>query len=447
MEHLVTLGKAQSGRNVTVPVTDLTRHVAVFGASGSGKSGALIGLTEDVILSGTPVVLIDIKGDLLNIAVQPSSQFASRMDVRFVTPQGGLGEPVSLLAGINNRSRRAKTISLLLDKVGLPSSPTTGPYHAYLCAIIDSLNRAASLVDLIYGATSDRVKFVGALPVSEFISTRQRNDLAAKLNAFYTSDQMRAYRDGRSLDLDALLSTTNGKTPVLVYGVSHIVEDADRNFAIGMFMDTLVDWMRTKGGTTKPRVFVAIDECMGLLPPHPFTSPAKDPILTVLKQGRAFGVCLLLASQNPKDIDYKALSNCNTWVVGTLRTTHDRSRVLEGASLAGNDTTSLDAVLKSLKQREFVLLQPGHVEPFRTKDTHAVLVGPMDESSVQSLYGLGTLRYPSESSTLEQEYLESVAYYDANPCQENRATMMALHRKLHGPTQSKFSSFVGRIFA
>lgn len=446
MEKL-RLGNSEQGMPVSIEPNVLSRHTAVFGASGSGKSGAIIGIAEEAIASDLPIVLIDIKGDLMNIAVQPNPHLSAKMDVRFVTPQGGDGEQVSLLAGINDPKRRAKTLSLLLDKVGLPSDPNTSPHHAYLVAIIQTLGRKASLVDLIYGCTSDRVTHVGALNVAEFISKKQRSDLAARLNAFYTSDAMSLYRDGDSLNLDALLAPTPGKVPVVVYGVSHIVDDQDRAFAVGLLMDSIVDWMRTKGGTTAPRVLVILDECMGLLPPHPYSSPAKDPILTILKQGRAFGVGLLVASQNPKDIDYKALANCNTWLVGTLRTNHDRTRVLEGASLAGNSAENLGSVLSSLKTREFVLMQPGVVTKYTTRSTSAVLVGPMDAPTINTLFESGMVRRPSFKASYEQEYLEAQAFYDANPCQENKAILNSLRSKMEGPKKSVVAFLTQKLFS
>lgn len=435
-EHYV-LGIDSKRQTVVIEASSLSRHTAVFGSSGSGKTGAILGIAEKVIGSKVPTILVDIKGDLLNIALQPSNR---PMNVRLVTPQGGPGEKVSILAGLNNPARLAKTVSLILEKVGLPSSHTASPHHAFMTAVVQSVKtRKVSLVDVIYGCTSGAVTHVGALPVDDFISKKQRTDLASRLNSFYTSEQMALYRDGKDLDVGSWLSAANGEAPVIVYGVSHIVQDDDRNFAVGLLLDAIVDWMRTQGGTQSTRLFVAVDECVGLLPPHPFTSPAKDAFLTILKQGRAFGVGLLVASQNPKDIDYKALANCNTWLCGTLRTSHDRSRVLEGASLAGATHEQTAAELAQLDKREFMLMTPDKSIKIRTRDTSCALIGPMQTEDVQTLYTSGMLKPVDTTDTYEQEYLEACAYYDANPCTQNKHILDAARDKLY-PSNDKRSS-------
>src|SRR5215813_11971131 len=113
--------------------------------------------------------------------------------------------------------------------------------------------------------------------------------------------------------------------------------------------------MRRQGGTTELRALVYMDEIFGYFPPHPANPPTKRPLLTLLKQARAQGVGVVLATQNPVDLDYKALANMGLWLVGKLQTEQDRARLREGLLDAGLAARELDTLLDATRKRVFLL--------------------------------------------------------------------------------------------
>jgi hypothetical protein len=146
--------------------------------------------------------------------------------------------------------------------------------------------------------------------------------------------------------------------------------------------------MRAQPGTDQLRALVYFDEVVGFVPPSA-APPAKAPILTILKQARAHGVGLVLATQNPVDVDYKALSNAGTWIIGRLQTEQDKARLLDGLSAAagGVDTDAVADTIAGLAKREFVLRQAGEDAPvtFTSRWAMSYLRGPLTREQISTL--------------------------------------------------------------
>src|SRR6187401_501192 len=109
-------------------------------------------------------------------------------------------------------------------------------------------------------------------------------------------------------------------------------------FFVSLLLNQTLPWMRTQSGTSSLRAILYMDEIFGYFPPVA-NPPSKQPLLTLLKQGRAFGLGVVLATQNPVDLDYKGLANCGSWFIGRLQTERDKLRVIEGllSSTADSD--------------------------------------------------------------------------------------------------------------
>lgn len=362
----------------------LTTHAAVFGSTGSGKTGLLIGMVEELQDSNIPVILIDIKGDMVNVALQKTGQ----VKVRCLTPGGTHGEAVNVLAALNDKTKASKVVSALLSMIGENSDPIQSTAHAYLCEILNSME-LVSLDGLVYNCLNPSFYELGALTLDEAFPAKARSSLARKLNTLLVSPTFQAWRRGLNLNIDDLIESKG----ITIYSVAHLQSAEEQSFAVSFLLNELLRWTRSQSGSDKLRLVLGIDECVGLLPPVA-NPPTKEPIMLLLKQARAFGVGLILATQNPVDIDYKAMSNCNTWLIGKLATDRDRARVRSGAVSAGaGDQGNLEHWMNSLQKREFLLTRSNTCLAFKTKDVGCELRGPLVPQEIEDLYNEGTLSY------------------------------------------------------
>lgn len=381
----------------------LRDHVAVVGMTGSGKTGAILTLAEEAAAGGIPVILIDIKGDLGNIANVKSENVA----FRYVSPGAYHGESVNLLSTMRDPDLITPTVTALLKLTGAETDPLRSPEHAFLSVLLKELHELSgppSLVDLILGIIDPPFDTIGAMDLKQVISLNARLKIAGALNTVLVAPSFEPWQYGISLDIPKLIERDDGRTPVVVYSVAHLIEESERTFAIAAFMDALVSYMRTLDGNDDLRCMVIVDECYGLLPPHPYNPPTKRPIVTLLKQARAVGISMVLATQNPVDIDYKALSNCGTWLVGRLQTARDRKRVVEAVCATGfYSADAIDKQVGSLDKREFLLIRSSKVFQFRTRDVSCKLSGPMTPNSVRDAYKLGWFEDPDTLALLEQK--------------------------------------------
>ena len=433
---------------------DLVTHAVCVGMTGSGKTGLCISLIEEAAIDGVPSILIDPKGDLCNLLltfpgltgaeflpwVNPEDaakkglspqefanqqaemwqkglaswgQDASRIqklrslaDFKIYTPGSNAGFPVSILKSFaapeaslledNDliQERVSTTVTSLLSLVGIAADPIQSREHILLSTIIDSMWRQGKDLDLamlIQQVQSPPVSKIGVLDLESFYPTKERFSLVMALNNLFASPGFNSWLEGEPLDIKQILYTPEGKPRVAIFSIAHL-GDAERMFFVALLMNQVLGWMRTQPGTTSLRAIVYMDEIFGYLPPVG-NPPSKLPMLTLLKQARAFGVGLVLATQNPVDLDYKALSNAGTWFIGRLQTERDKNRLLDGlegvATTTGMqlDRQDMEKILSSLGSRVFLMNNINDDEPviFQTRWALSYLRGPLTREQIKTI--------------------------------------------------------------
>lgn len=444
-------GKA-TGDAVLYDSGNLTTHGVCVGMTGSGKTGLCIALLEEAAMDGIPALMIDPKGDLGNLLLTfPSmsgedfapwvneeearkagvsaEEFAAaeaekwkkgladwgqtperiaalreKADLAIYTPGSNAGIPLSILrsfdapgAGIADDAellaeRVQSTTAGLLGLLGLDADPLKSREFSLLAAIFqDAWSRGQSLdiASLIAAVQSPSFDKIGVLSLEDFFPSKQRMDLVMALNNLLASPGFAAWREGEPLDIARLLHTPEGKPRLAVLSIAHL-SDAERMFFVTTLLEEVIAWMRRQPGTPSLRAILYLDEIFGYLPPIA-NPPSKGPLLLLLKQARAFGLGLLLATQNPADLDYKALANCGTWFIGRLQTDRDKQRVLEGLESAsagrGADRAALGELLNKLGKRVFLLNSVHESAPklFTTRWTMSYLRGPLTREQIKVL--------------------------------------------------------------
>jgi hypothetical protein len=432
---------------------DLTTHAVVVGMTGSGKTGLCISLLEEAAIDGIPAIVIDPKGDIGNLLLafpglqpgdfapwvdpadaarkgltpdqlatqtaetwrkglaswdQPAERIAKyrdAVDVAIYTPGGTAGLPLSVLRSFAPpagdaakdatalRDRIGAIVGGLLGLVGLEADPLKSREYILLAAIVENAWRAGRALDLpaLIGAVQkpgfDRV---GVFDLETFYPAKERLQLAMQLNALVASPGFAAWLEGEPLDVQRLLHTKDGKPRISILSIAHL-NDAERMFFVTLVLNELVSWMRTQPGTGSLRAIFYMDEIYGYFPPSA-VPPSKPPMLMLLKQARAFGLGLMLATQNPVDLDYKGLGNAGTWFIGRLQTERDKARVLEGlesalASSGGYDRGELDRLMSSLGNRVFLLrnVHEDHPVLMQTRWALSYLRGPLALPEIERL--------------------------------------------------------------
>jgi hypothetical protein len=427
------LGRRPEDRtDVRLDPDRLRTHGVVVGMTGSGKTGLCLVLLEELVLSGVPILAIDPKGDLGNLGlVFPQLDGASfgpwtgkadpaevaerwkqglagfgkgpaelqalkdRMDLTVYTPGSEAGVPINALGSLRRptdsvladaETRRdlvSGTVSSLLALAGRKADPVRDPVHIVLSRILDDAwgsGQDLDLEGLILQLVDPPFEKVGVFPLDRFLPPDDRMDVAMTLNGLIASQAFAPWTQGVDLDLDAML-TPAARTPVHVFSLAHL-DDTQRSFFVALLASRLLAWSRTQPGTEDLRALLFFDEAVGYLPPHPYDPPTKRPLITLLKQSRAVGLGIVLSTQNPVDLDYKALSNTGVWCIGRLQTPQDRQRLLKGLS-----ATHLDGVVEGLDKRQFLLHQVGRGEPqvFGTRWAQCYLRGPFTRREVTQL--------------------------------------------------------------
>jgi hypothetical protein len=399
-----------------MPTHHLLTHGVIVGMTGSGKTGLVTVLVEEAMRAGVPVLVIDIKGDLPNLKLAfPSfdpalmapwveaaeddedgiadppvvleavaarkeglaawsigeaelAEYAARTCVRVLTPGSDAGEKVHLLSALECRSTRWETdvegaraalsaaISLVLRLTGRDGDPGKSREHALLAVLAETrLARGdtATLPELLNALLEPPMAYIGELPVDAFVSPKVRAELAADLNTLIASPSFAAWREGHPLDVATWMKKVDGKTPTTIVSVAHL-DDAERALVLGVLLEEVLTWVRAQPGSARLKALIVFDEVFGFIPPHPANPPTKRPLVALMKQARAYGVGCVLATQNPMDLDYRALSNAGTWMLGRLQTDADRARVIEGL---GEDKkkSELGNIVKRLAHRWFVV--------------------------------------------------------------------------------------------
>ena len=430
-----------------LPAHHLVTHGVVVGMTGSGKTGLLTVMVEEALRNRVPTLVIDVKGDLPNLLLsfpsfaaealapwvhgEPTSpasreqlaqalaeerkkglqawrlgepdlaRFCSTTDIRVLTPGSSAGEPLHVLSSLERPSQRwqhdpegaraslSAAISLLLRLLGRDPDPAKSRDHVLLSVLAErrlQRGESAELAALIQDLASPPLSHIGALEVDAFVSRRARKDLAAALNTLLASPTFASWRKGRTLDFADFLRSDGDHTPVTIVSVAHL-DDDERALVLGVLLEELLSWVRSLPGSQQLRALVVFDEVYGFLPPHPHNPPTKRPLVALMKQARAFGVGIVVATQNPMDLDYRALSNAGLWCIGRLQTDADRERVLE--SLAGpspGEEADLADMLKRLAPRWFLMRNAQVSEGtllMQPRWTMSFLRGPMTRGEIQ----------------------------------------------------------------
>jgi hypothetical protein len=429
---------------------DLTTHGLIVGMTGSGKSGLAVVLLEEAALDGIPAIVIDPKGDMANLALrfpalspgdflpwiepreslsrgithedlaretarkweegigqwgQSKDRIRALVDsgkVEVYTPGSSTGRPLAALASLGAppdgiasdedalRERIVNAVSGLLGLVGVDADPLTSREHVLLSTILERSWRAgedASLESLLRATQSPPVQKLGALDLESFYPEKDRLALAARLNSLLASPAFAAWREGDPIDVQRLLHGNDGRPRIAIVSIAHLGDD-ERMFVVTLLLNEVIGWMRAQEGTGSLRAILYMDEIFGFFPPVK-APPSKAPMLTLLKQARAFGLGVVLATQNPVDLDYKGLANIGTWFLGRLQTARDRERLLEGlASASGKfDRKKTEEILSSLDKRVFLMQNVHEDAPvvFQTRWAMSYLRGPLTLEQLKKL--------------------------------------------------------------
>ena len=429
---------------------DLVTHAVCVGMTGSGKTGLCLSLIEEAAIDGVPVIAIDPKGDLGNLlltfqslaatdfrpwidedearraGVSPDAFAAQQAETwkkgladwgedaarierlrkaaefSIYTPGSRAGVPVSLLQSFTAPpqsirddaellgERASSTATSLLSLAGVDAPPRSRE-HTLVSSVLSGAWTAGKDLDLpsiIEQIQAPPFQKVGVVDLETFFPKRDRFDLAMGFNAVLAAPGFDQWFEGEPLDPARLLYTADGHPRVAIFSIAHL-GDAERMFFVSLLLNQVLGWMRSQTGTTSLRAIVYMDEIAGYFPPVA-NPPSKTPLLTLLKQGRAFGLGVVLATQNPVDLDYKGLSNIGTWFLGRLQTERDKARVLDGldgAAAGSFDRAAVDRILSALQKRVFLLhnVHDDHLVTFQTRWTLSYLRGPLSREQIRTL--------------------------------------------------------------
>ena len=437
----------RSDSTVLYDSANFTTHGVIVGMTGSGKTGLGVCLLEEVLLQGIPALVIDPKGDMTNLCLtfpqlaaadfqpwidpaaaqrdgksieQAAADTASlwsnglagwdigserlaalaSVDTTIYTPGSTAGIPLNILGsmnapdGVTDAETMADEIeglaSSLLGLVGIEADPLASREHILIANLINHAwtnGQSLDLGVLISQIQQPPIRKLGVIDLDTFFPPDDRMKLAMQLNGLAASPAFASWMQGEPLDIGSLLYTPDGAPRCAIVTIAHL-NDEERQFVTTLVLSKMVSWMRAQPGTSELRAMVYMDEVFGFVPPTA-APPAKKPILTIFKQARAFGVGMVLSTQNPVDIDYKAISNAGTWMIGRLQTERDKARLLEGMTSAGGtvDIAAVDATISGLGKREFLLHSSKADAPaaFTTRWAMNYLAGPLTREQIGTL--------------------------------------------------------------
>ena len=439
---------ARTGNKVVLPSGELTTHGVIVGMTGSGKTGLGIDVIEECLSNDIPTLLIDPKGDLGNLCLtfpgltpadfQPwvnaddaakastsVTDFAAaqaktwqdglagwgigtdrittlRRTVEFTiyTPGSTAGMPLNIVGSLQApldisdleimRDEIDGYVSGLLGLVGIDADPLASREHILLSNLIETAwsgGKSLDLALLVGQVQTPPIRKLGVFDLDTFYPQKDRMVLAMKLNGLLASPSFAAWSQGPAIDIASLLRTPDGRARCAIISIG-MLGDEERQFVVTLVLSKLVTWMRRQSGTTDLRALMYMDEVAGYIPPSA-NPPTKQPIMTLMKQGRAFGVGVVLSTQNPVDLDYKAISNAGTWMIGRLQTDQDKNRLLDGmnAATGGVDVASVGDQIAGLAKREFVLRRAGKDKPesFTSRWAMSYLRGPLTRDQIHTL--------------------------------------------------------------
>lgn len=433
---------------ITYEADNFTTHGVIVGMTGSGKTGLGIDLIEEALLNGIPCLILDPKGDMGNLALNfPGLQatdfepwideatakkegktivelaaetaalwetglaghdigpdrmrkLADGSEVTIYTPGSAAGVGLNVLGSMAVpdldwetqaeiiRDEIEAFVSSLLVLADIESDPVSGPEHIFLSNLIETFwtqGKDLDLATLVGQIPKPPFRKLGVFDVDTFFPEKERMELALKLNGLLASPSFAAWMEGEPMDIERMIG--GEATRAAVVYMSHL-SDSERQFLVTLLLSKMVTWIRTQPGTSELRALIYMDEVFGFAPPTA-EPPSKKPILTILKQARAHGVGMILSTQNPVDLDYKAMSNAGTWMIGRLQTENDKRRILEGIESASGavDVKAFDKLISDLGKRQFVLHSTKLPEPvlFGTRWAMSYLAGPLTRDQVSNL--------------------------------------------------------------
>lgn len=450
---LFYIGKERIDGQITPLVyqnKDLLTHAAIIGMTGSGKTGLGITLLEEAAIDAIPSIIIDPKGDMTNLllnfpelnpsdfepwlddsevsnsggtkeelaikvsnsykeGIQRDFQDLSRVkklkdsaDFTIYTPGSSAGVQVSILS-----SFKAPTIEILED-MELFSNIINSTVHSIL-SLIDNKSDETSkesillasiftnyfkeqkdltLEELITLIVTPPFSKIGVFDLETFFPQSDRLKFALKINTIIASPSFSSWLEGESLDISKMLYSQSGKAKVNIFSIAHL-NDSQRMFFVTILLNQILAWMRRQEGTTSLKALLYMDEIFGYFPPQA-NPPSKQPMLTLLKQARSFGIGVILSTQNPVDIDYKGLSNIGTWFIGRLQTKQDIEKVIDGLSSAsenGLNKQELSLALGTLAKRNFIMknINEESIKTFETRWALSYLKGPLSKDAIKKL--------------------------------------------------------------
>lgn len=463
--------KAPNDNLILYDSKDLVTHAVCVGMTGSGKTGLCIGLLEEAAIDSIPSIVIDPKGDLTNLmltfprlsgeeflpwineedartkgmspqayADQQAQKWKEGLaqwgedgeriqrlrdaaEFAIYTPGSTAGLPVSILKSFSApgqsvlndpellRERIVTTVTGLLGLIGVDANPLQSREHILLSTLFDvawKKGQDLDLAALIQQLQNPPVTRVGVLDLESFYPAKDRFQLSMMLNNLLAAPGFEIWMQGAALDPASFLYTPSGKPRVSIFSIAHL-NDAERMFFVTLLLTQVLGWMRTQSGTGSLRAVLYMDEIFGYFPPVA-NPPSKGPLLTLLKQARAFGLGVVLATQNPVDLDYKGLANAGTWFIGRLQTEQDKARLLDGLESAGGqantrfDRARMESIVSGLQNRVFVLNNAHEDEPriFQTRWTLSYLRGPLTRIQIQKLRGNAAETAPAPAPATPQ---------------------------------------------
>jgi hypothetical protein len=429
---------------------DLVTHAVCVGMTGSGKTGLCICLLEEAVIDHIPAIVIDPKGDLSNLLLafpdlrpddflpwiqeQEAAQqgitaeslavkkaelwkkglqewdqdgariakFKAAADFAIYTPGSNAGTPVSILKSFSSpprevlqdsellREKITTTANSLLSLLKMEADPLTSREHILISTILDQAWQQGidlDLADIIQQIQNPQIERIGVIDLESFFPAKERFQFAMAINHLLASPGFDLWFQGEALDIGNLLYSRNGKPRISIFSIAHLSE-SERMFFVTLLLTQVLGWIRTQSGTGSLRAILYMDEIFGYFPPVA-NPPSKQPLLTLLKQARAYGLGIVLATQNPVDLDYKGLSNAGTWFIGRLQTERDKERLLEGLEgvNAGLDRTKLEQILSNLSSRIFLMNNVHEQGPvlFESRWALSYLAGPLTRAQIQKL--------------------------------------------------------------
>ena len=479
------LGRTQDNTDVSVATDDLVTHGFIVGMTGSGKTGLGIGLIEACLDAGIPTLLIDPKGDLTNLAlvfaslsgpefepwIDPAqakadgsspaefaakqaalwkeglapwgiaeeqlAAFKAKVDVAIYTPGSGAGIPLNVLGSLQAPQTDDQEViadeidgyvTSLLSVVGIDADPLSSREHILASNIIAAAWAAGENIDLptlLARVQQPPMRKLGVFEIDEFFAPKDRQAFAMRLNAVLAAPGFASWITGQPIDIDAMLRTPDGRPRCAIVTTAHL-SDEDRQSATSLVLSKFVTWMRRQSGTTDLRVLLYMDEVACYLPPTA-TPPTKKPIMLLMKQARAFGVGVVLSTQNPVDVDYKAISNAGTWMIGRLTTERDKARLLEGMTSTGVDIAAVSNAISGLGKRQFLIRKAGKndTEQFGTRWARSYLRGPMTRDQIAAVMKAAPAVVPTSQAQTDAPTPPPIATQPEVPVPEAAPTLGA----------------------